>query len=319
MSLFKKKKSSTSPAKVVNAIKDKFRTLTKKEPAASPRQLSSLSWREAIKQVLGSFKQKKLSTLAASVAYYGVQAFFPAVAAAVAIAGFVINPSQLLEIAEAMAAYLPRDIANLFITQLEGAAAGNGSNIAVAAVAIGLSIFSVSGAVQSLVQALNVAYDVEETRNPIQLRLRSMLLTACGLLAVLIIVPILFSGDGILRWIGLNETAIAVFNILRWPLLVVAVSIALALFYRFGPNREAPKWQWVSWGASIATILWLIVSALFFIYLQHFANLSDSYSLFAGIIALMIWLNLSSVAALLGAEINRQLEYKTLLPTKKSK
>jgi membrane protein len=97
----------------------------------------------------------------------------------------------------------------------------------------------------------------------------------------------------------------------RWPLLIVLVTIGLSILYRYGPNRKKPRWQWLTWGALIATVVWLIITVVFFIYVQNFANFASTYSVFAGIIIAMMWLNYSATAIILGAQINHRLEKKT--------
>jgi membrane protein len=99
--------------------------------------------------------------------------------------------------------------------------------------------------------------------------------------------------------------------------LILIVALFLAVFYRYGPNRETPYWQWVSWGSVLASVLWLGVTALFFVYARYFADFSDSYSVFAGIIVLMTWLNLTAFIVLLGAEVNNRLEKQTSEATTK--
>ena len=124
-------------------------------------------------------------------------------------------------------------------------------------------------------------------------------------------------GGDLLGSIGLPEWLVLTFSIARWFLLAIVMSVGLAVIYRYAPDRQKTRWQWVSWGAIIATLLWLVATAVLFIYIQNFANFSQSYSLFAGIIVLMMWLNYTGLIVLVGAEVNHQLEKRTVIPTTK--
>src|SRR5690606_712888 len=112
----------------------------------------------------------------------------------------------------------------------------------------------------------------------------------------------------VLGYIGLSEPLASWVLYGRWILIMLVTILGLAIFYRFGPNRPQVRWQWVAWGAAVATVIWMLATVLFFAYVQNFANYNQSYSLFAGIIVLMIWMNLSALVVLVGAELNHQLE-----------
>lgn len=284
-----------------------------RELASSPKDLSWNSWRLSLIEAWTAINNKNIGMLSAGIAYFGVLAFFPLMAAIVAIAGIAIEPEQVQKVALDISQFVPADIHKLLVTQLENATGNVASNTLVAAVGITLSILGVAGATGNTITAINVMYDTREKRSFIQQRVTSIVLTI-GLIAVMIaVVPLLFAGGDLLRWFGVPNIFIDIFNVVRWILLAGIMMASLAVLYHFGPSREphAP-WQWVSWGAIIATIAWVIGSALFFIYLQNVANFSNSYSLFAGLIALMIWLNLSSFIVLLGAEINHRLEQRAI-------
>jgi membrane protein len=114
-----------------------------------------------------------------------------------------------------------------------------------------------------------------------------------------------------LAGLGVPGYLVMFLSIVRWLLLIGIIMLALAALYRYGPNRQNPKWQWVSWGAIAATMLWLLATIAFFVYARYFAHFSDSYSLFAGIIVMMTWFNLSALTFLIGAEVNHNLEKQT--------
>jgi membrane protein len=265
-------------------------------------------WKKVFVKTFFAIGEKRLDTLAAGIAFFGTLSFFPFMAALVAIGGIVLEPHQMNDIANAVGVYLPSDIANLITTQLTHATQDKSSNGIIAIGAVILAIFGISGAVTTAISATNAAYGIQETRNAIKLRITSMVWTFIILVLIQIMLPLLFVGNKLLTNLQIPAETIALYGYLRWIILFVLLTIGLALFYHYGPNRARTKFQWLSWGALTATLLWIFVTALFFVYLQYFANFSNSYSLFAGIIAMMMWLNFSSLAILVGAEVNYQLE-----------
>lgn len=285
------------------------------EPASTPIDLSWSSWRRALVETKNAFGNKNLAMLATGIAYGGTLAFFPLVVACVAIASIVISPHQIESIVSALSSYLPSDIAGLLTAQLTSALNKDSTNFLIAAAAILIALFGVSGAMNSLVSALNIAYDRDETRNMIRVRLVSIALTCMMVLGIIIVLPLIALGGDLLRGIGTPEWLIVTFSIVRWLLLAVVMCVGLAIVYRYAPDRPNAHWQWVSWGAIMATILWILATAAFFVYVQHFANFSQSYSLFAGIIVLMMWLNYTGLIVLIGGEVNHQLERRTVRST----
>jgi membrane protein len=308
----KTSKSIAAIIVVVAGIFGSYKYAQQKELASSPKDLSWRSWRRSLTEAWTAISDKNIGMLSAGIAYFGVLAFFPLLAAVVAIAGIAVQPNEIQKVAAELTAYVPADIHKLFVTQLENATGNVASNTLVATVGITLSILGVAGATGNTMTALNIMYEIKERRSFIETRVTSIVLTIGLIMMMLVIVPLLFAGGDVLRWLGMPELFIDAFGILRWVLLAGLMMVSLAVLYHFGPSRDPrAAWQWVSWGAIIATLMWVVGSGLFFIYLQYFANFSNSYSLFAGLIALMVWLNLSSFIVLLGAEINHRLEQRT--------
>lgn len=244
--------------------------------------------------------------LAAGVAYFGTLAFFPLIAAVVAIAGLMLDQAQVQSGVAGMAGYLPEDIASLISSQLQHAASNRHSNGVIAAVALAFSIYGVSGATDGLIKATNVMYGTKNKRSFFRQITTSIGLTTGLIAAMTLILPLLFVGSALLARLGMPGGLLPIIAALRWILLLAVAMIGLGVFYYYAPTGKQ-RWRWISVGSVVATLLWLLVTAVFFIYLQYFASFTTSYSLFAGIIALMIWLNLSTVAVLLGAAVNRDI------------
>ncbi len=263
--------------------------------------------RQVLGKLLGDMNQANTMTLAAGIAYFAALAFFPSFAAMFAIATIVISPEQAAAIIENVNAYLPSDIAGLVTMQLEVQGDKFGNNIIFATVAIVVALFGASAATENMIRALNVAYGTTETRNLIKLRLLSMVVLVCTLLLVIVVMLLLVIGDYMVDW-GVPHELVLLVALIRWPLLLVMISGAFALLYRYGPDKPRAKWRWVSSGALLATGLWLIVTLALFAFARYSTMFSAAYTLFAGIVVLMMWFNFSALALLVGAHINRRQE-----------
>ncbi len=261
----------------------------------------------AVREAKDAFFNGTPAQLAAGVAYFGILSFFALIGANVAINSMVMTPQQLADTGAAQTTNFPRDIASLFSAQLQNAAAHQHANLAVAVFAIGLSIFGVSGAVEGLLKAITTIYGIRDTRPFIVQKLMVMGLTIAFIVGLIIILPLVFIGSNLLTYGGAPHAIMWLYDTLRWPLLLFLAMVGLGVLYHYAlPQRIV--WRWVSWGSVIATALWLTITLLFFVYLQHFANFSNSYSLFAGIIALMMWINFSALAVLIGAQVNKKFD-----------
>ena len=245
--------------------------------------------------------------LSAGVAYFGTLSFFPLLAVLVAVGGMTLDDSQVVAIVNGIANYMPKDITSLISTQLQNAAANQQANAIVAVLAVGLAVFGVSGAMASIIKAINTIYNLKDERSFIKQQLLSIGLTILFIVGIALVLPLVFIGAKFLQDIGLPPAVVSLFGVLRWVFLVIIALVGLAVIYHFAPASKR-KWKWLSWGSIIATIMWIAITAGFFIYLQYFANFSNSYSLFAGIIALMMWINFSALAVLVGAYVNKSFE-----------
>jgi membrane protein len=284
--------------------------------ATNPGQLSLGDWKDALKETKAALGDKNLPMLAAGVAFFGVLAFFPTLAAFVAIFGLFASPEQVTSTIQSAEQLLPSELASLVNSQLKATAGQQTTNLLTAILAIALALYSASGGVQNLMKALNEAYDVDETRGFVKLKLISIGLVLGG---IILGMPLLFllvvQGDW-LTGLGAPGWLATTFVIFRWVIVAAVMVVALAAMYRYGPDQPGAKWRWVSWGAVAAIILWMAGSLLFFFYAQNFANFSGDYGVFAGIIVLMTWFNLSALIFLLGAQVNSRLEARTYFSTR---
>ncbi|HEY6736770.1 MAG TPA: YihY/virulence factor BrkB family protein [Candidatus Saccharimonadia bacterium] len=264
----------------------------------NPAQLPARQWRQAVRETKAAISNKDLGMLAAGVAYFMTLAAFPMLAAAAALYAAFVTPAEMLAAAQRLGQYLPPELGTALTNQLTMLAAQPQHSLQAGLLALAVALFGASSGAQNLIRALNHSYDVLETRGFIRLRLISLIFIAGALVAALPLAILLLFNSG---WLSL----------LRWPLFAVIITLALAIIYRYAPNRRKPRWQIVSWGGTAAAMIWLLGTGLFFVYLRYFANFSRTYGVFAGLIIFMTWLNISAFIVLIGAEVNNRLERQT--------
>jgi membrane protein len=280
--------------------------------AEYPHEMNRLAFKDVLVRTYREIGRDNIGLLAAGTAFYALLALIPALVAALAIYSLFSDPHEIRMQLEGIAGAVPRDAWSLIREQLERAVSHESTALSLGAVA-GLlgSLWSANAGIKALIAALNVVYDEEERRGFVALHLRTLAFTAGGILfglsciAGIAVVPI------VLDWIGLGELGRALISISRWPLLVVLFMSALAVIYRFGPCRARPRWRWVSWGAVLATLVWLVGSALFSVYIDRFGSYDKTYGSLGAVIVLLLWLWLTAYAVLLGGELNSELEYQT--------
>ena len=166
-----------------------------------------------------------------------------------------------------------------------------------------------------MIDALNVVYDEEEKRGFVRLNLISLAMTLALLSFLLVAVGAVIVLPLVFAWLGMEGSAEWALALLRWPAIMLVISVGLAMLYRFGPSRQDAQWRWLSVGAVVATLLWVAGSALFSWYLSNFANYNETYGTLGAGIGLMMWLWLTSIAILVGAEINAEIEHQTAQDT----
>jgi membrane protein len=286
--------------------------------AERPGQIPARGWRQIAKRGWREAKADNIPLLSAGVAFYGFLALFPLLIALVSIYGFFADAAAITEQLRAVTKTLPPDAQKLIIDQVGTLTARGRSTIGVGAlVAILISLFSASAGINNLMTAINIAYDEEERRSAIKKRLISLALTVGAVVFLIIVLALIGVLPPLLRNIFGTSAVRWVLQIAGILILIVIVSVALAILYRVAPDRDAPKLKWVSVGAVVATVIWLIASLGFSLYVSTLGNYAKTYGAFAGIVILLFWLWLTAYAILLGAEINAEAEQQTIADTTK--
>jgi membrane protein len=285
--------------------------------ADRPSQVPKKGWLQIAKRAWAEAKADQVPLLSAGVAFYAFLSIFPALIAAVTLYGLVADPQQAVTQVEETAAALPEAARSLLVDQVESLTSAKSSGLGLAALAsIAVALWSASNGVGNMITAINVAYDEEETRGFVKRKALALLLTVGAIVFVVVAIGLVAVAPVVLDALGLGSVLELLVQVGRWALLVVAVSVALAVLYRMAPDRDAPKMRWVSVGAVLATVLWILASVGFSLYVS-LGGYGESYGALAGVVVLLFWLWISSYAILLGAEANAEAEQQTEKDTTK--
>lgn len=280
--------------------------------AAGPQQIPPRGWKDIFLRAWSDSSEKNLSLVAGGVTYYVVLALFPGLAALVSIFGLVANPAQVERQVNALNGILPDSAKQLIATELHQLVSASGGALSIGVVlGIAFALWSASRGMSGMISALDIAYDQPERRSFIRFNMIALILTVGLIIGGLIVIALVAGLPAVLSAIGADPSTKWVALIVEWPLLIVFVLVMLAVLYRFAPDRSEPRWEWVSPGAVTATVLWVIGSIIFAIYVSHFGSYNATYGSLGAVIVLLTWLWLSAYVVLLGAEINAEAERQT--------
>jgi membrane protein len=250
------------------------------------------------------------------VAFFAFLAIPPALIAALTLYGLVADPQTVARQMQGLAGSLPREAQPLIADQLNAVVSGSNGALSIGlAVSVLLALWTASSGTSNLMAAVNIAYDEQETRGFLKLRAIALALTLGAIVFMLLTLFLLAAVPPLLQALQLGIVGTILAQVLRWALLVALVIAALAIVYRLASNRDAPKFVWTSPGAIIATVLWVLGSGLFSLYVNNFGSYNKTYGTLAGIIVFLLWLYLTSYIILLGAEINAEAEKQTAADT----
>jgi membrane protein len=266
---------------------------------------------DTLKRTVREFREDNLTDWAAALTYYGVLAIFPALLALVSVLGLV-GDSATQPLIDNLGKVAPGPAKDIFTSAIQNLQKSQGGAGVAFVVGLVVALWSASGYVAAFMRASNAIYDVEEGR-PIWRTLPTRVGTTLVLLLMLALVAIGVTLTGGLakqvgNLIGVGGTAVDVWNIAKWPVILIVVMTMFAFLYWAAPNVKQPKFQWVSPGGILAVLLWILASAGFAFYVAEFASYNKTYGALGGVIVFLVWLWISNIAVLLGAEFNAELE-----------
>ncbi|MGC4758257.1 YihY/virulence factor BrkB family protein [Micromonospora trifolii] len=278
----------------------------------SPTDLPGSGWKAAMRRTITEFQDDSLTDWAAALTYYGVLSIFPGLLVLISLLG-LLGESATEGVKDTVNQAVPNDSIQKIIEGAIETAQRNGGLASVAAI-IGLlaAFWSASGYIGAFMRASNTIYDVPEGR-PIwkTLPIRAGVTAVIGVLLLVCAVIVVFTGrlaESVGDVIGLGSTAVAVWDVAKWPVLLILVSLMFAILYWASPNARHGGFRWVSPGGVLAVVIWLVISGLFAFYVSNFGSYDKTYGTLAGVIIFLVWLWLSNIAILLGAEFDAELE-----------
>jgi membrane protein len=284
--------------------------------AASPSEIPPKGWKDILLRVYENVSKHRLLALAAGMTYYSILAIFPAIAALVAMYGLFSDPATIAKHLDELGGFLPGGALEIAREQLTRVASKGSQTLGLTfAIGLATSLWSANAAMKSLFDTLNIVHGEGEKRGFIKLNAISLGFTVGGIafmlaaLGSIVVVPL------ILDYVGLSNAGDLLLRIGRWPAMYLILTFALAIIYRFGPSREAPRWRWITWGSAAAAVLWLAVSGLFSWYATNFGQFNETYGSLGAAIGFMTWLWISAIVVLLGAEIDAEMEHQTARDT----
>lgn len=284
--------------------------------ATRPSELPPRGWWIILKRTAREVNDDNLMVIAAGVAFYAMLSLFPALGAGIALWGLFADPSQVGDVLQALSGALPREALALLSDQLQQLVnADEGSLRTGSIVGFAVSMWSANAGTKALIAGLNVAYEEKERRNFLWLNLQSLGLTFGLLITSLLGVAGVVAAPALADAFALGVGAETAIRWLRWPALALVALGVLAVVYRLGPCRRSPRWQWVSPGALAACVGWLAAAGGFSLYADSFGTYDETYGSLAGVVVLMLWLWVSALVVLLGAELNAESEYQTRMDT----
>lgn len=266
-------------------------------------------WFSALKRMYYRFSEDRVTTVAGGVTFFSLLAIFPAIAALVSIYGLFTDPTGLTSQTDGLHDIMPGGGVEVVGDQMRRVASQGRSALGTTfLISLAISLWSANSGMKALFDALNIVYNVEDRRGFFRLNAISLMFTFGAIsfillaLAALVVLPVAFS------FVGLGGAIAQILNVGRWPILLIVLMFALAIVYRFGPNRESAKWRWITWGSATAALLWLGASALFSWYAGNFSNFNETYGTLGAVIGFMMWLWISAIVVLIGAELDAELE-----------
>jgi membrane protein len=279
--------------------------------AERPSQIPRAGWRDILIRTWHEIGNDHLSLIAAGIGFYALLALFPGIAAMVAIWGLALDPQQLEQQIATISQLLPEQAAAIVTDQARKVAAGGGGLGLAAAAGILLAIYSASKGTKALIEGLNIIYEEEEKRGFIRLNFMALAITLGVIVALIVALGLIVIVPIVLEFVGLGPIVDVLVSILRWPILFAGALVVLAALYRLAPSRAAARWRWVTPGAAVATVIWVLGSIAFSIYVRNFGSYNETYGSIGAVIILLMWLWLSAFVVLLGAEVNAEMEHQT--------
>ncbi len=280
--------------------------------ADTPSQIPARGWKQIAKRVFSDVGDDRILAEAAAVTYYALLAIFPAIAALISLYGLVADPADISKHLSGLGGVVPAGGMQIITDQIKSLTAAPSKALGFGAI-VGLltTLWSANAGIKSLFDALNAVYNEKETRSFVHRTWLSLAFTLGALVFVILAITAVAVVPAILQFVYLGALGDVLLNFGRWPLMLFAIMLFLALVYRYGPSRAKAKWRWVSWGSAFASIVFIVASAAFSWYASNFGSYNKTYGSLGAAVGFMTWIWISTIIVLIGAELNAEMERQT--------
>ncbi len=284
--------------------------------ATSPREIPRPGWGSILRRVYASMDAKKLSIVAAGIAFFAMLAIFPGLAALIAIYGLIADPATVQHEINAIHGVIPGEAQKLIGTYLESLVHAGSSKLGIGLIlSVLFALWSARAGTVSLVEGLNIAYEESEKRGMIRYQAVAITMTVAAIIFAIVALALVAAVPAAVKLVPLSAAAETLGLILPWPILIALSTIGLAATYRFAPSRREAKWRWVTVGGVAATVLWIVASVGFSFYVQKFGNYDKTFGSLGAVVILLTWLYLTAYVVLLGSCLNAEIERQTARDT----
>jgi len=284
--------------------------------ADSPAEMPAQGWKDILWRTYQQINEDRLLAISAGVVFYALLALFPGITALVSSYALFADASTVNDHLAMLSGILPSGTFSVIQDQVGRVLAKGEVKLGTAFLfSFALALWSANGGTKAILDALNVVYGEKEKRGFFKLNAISLAFTLGGLAVILVAIGLVVATPIILATFGLGSLTEILLKYARWPALAALVLLGLALLYRYGPSRRTPKWKWISVGSAFATVTWLIGSGLLSYYLSNYGNYDATYGSLGAAIGLMVWMWMSTIVILFGAELNSEIEHQTAKDT----
>ena len=284
--------------------------------ASGPFDIPWKGWKDIAVRLWFSFFEDRVMLIAAGATFYLLLALFPALAVFVSLYGFVADPTTIGEHIAFIGQFLPQAGTELLQSQLKLLTTQDSASLSLGFVfGLMFSLWSANNGIKTLFEAMNVAYGEQEERSFLKLNAVAFCFTLGAVALAIVLIFTIGIIPAIMSIFGLSSFSDILIASARWPVVFVIIVSSISLVYRYGPSRNRARWSWVFFGALLTALIWLAVSIGFSYYLQNFANYNATYGSLGAVIGFMMWVWISSLIFIIGAEINAEMEHQTALDT----
>jgi membrane protein len=280
--------------------------------AMAPEQIPWRGWKDILVRTYHKTQDNRLLALSAGVAFYSLLALFPAIAAAVSSYALFADAGTIAKHMSIAADIVPASILDLLSEEITRIATKSDGKLTFGFIfGLSIALWTANAGMKAMFDAMNIIYDEEEKRGLVWFNIVSLFFTICTIAAAGVAILLVVVFPLLLAALGLTDLGYPLVGYLRWPVMFGLIIIGLSMLFRYGPSRRPAKWRWISVGSVFAALAWLAVSLLFSWYLGNFANYNATYGALGAVVGLLMWMWLSTIVMLVGAELNSEIEHQT--------